>query len=88
MPSATPLFHTVAEAAALLRVDTATVYRAIRDDAFPAVRIRGRYVIPAKAIDQMIEAATESGRCLDVADILARQRIQRELGESSPHPVR
>lgn len=83
MPSSTPLFHTVAETAAVLRVDTATIYRAIRDDAFPAVRIRGRYVIPVKAIDELIEAATVSGRCVDVAELLVRRRIERDLHSGS-----
>ena len=32
-----PLFYTVAEAAKLLRVDKATIYRSIRENAFPAV---------------------------------------------------
>jgi excisionase family DNA binding protein len=40
-------FYTVAETAALLRVDAATIYRAIREDAFPAIRVRSRYVVPA-----------------------------------------
>lgn len=88
MPSPSPLFHTVAETAALLRVDTTTIYRAIRDDAFPAVRIRGRYVIPAKALDELVDAATTSGGCIDVAELLARQRIARELGGSSPRSER
>ena len=39
------------EAARILRVTPATIYRAIREDAFPAVRIRTRYVIPATAVD-------------------------------------
>jgi WhiB family redox-sensing transcriptional regulator len=46
-----PTFYTVAEAARLLRVDPATIYRAIREDAFPAVRVRSRYVIPVAAVD-------------------------------------
>ncbi|MCA1709975.1 MAG: helix-turn-helix domain-containing protein, partial [Actinobacteria bacterium] len=44
--AASPAFYTVPEAARILRVTPATIYRAIRDDAFPAVRIRTRYVIP------------------------------------------
>lgn len=35
-----PAFYTVPEAARVLRVTPATIYRAIREDAFPAVRIR------------------------------------------------
>ncbi|MGH3570815.1 MAG: helix-turn-helix domain-containing protein, partial [Pseudonocardiaceae bacterium] len=31
-----PAFYTVPEAARVLRVTPATIYRAIRDDAFPA----------------------------------------------------
>jgi hypothetical protein len=39
-----PAFYTVPEAARILCVDPATLYRAIREDAFPAVRVRSRYV--------------------------------------------
>jgi hypothetical protein len=43
MPNAgPPAFYTVREAVRILCVDPATLYRAIRDDAFPAVRIRTR----------------------------------------------
>ena len=55
-------FLTVREAAEILRVDPATIYRAIRDNSFPAVRIRHRYVIPAVAIERLVGAALESGR--------------------------
>ncbi|MGH3672422.1 MAG: helix-turn-helix domain-containing protein, partial [Pseudonocardiaceae bacterium] len=48
--AASPAFYTVAEAARVLRVTLATLYRAILEDAFPAVRIRTRYVIPASAV--------------------------------------
>src|SRR5690349_7386530 len=74
-----PTFYTVAEAAHLLRVDPATIYRAIRADAFPAVRVRSRYVIPAVAMDQMAEQAATTGGCVDVAAIAAERRIGREV---------
>ena len=73
-----PLFYTVAEAAQLLRVDRATLYRAIRDDAFPAVRVRSRYVIPAVAVEQLAADAAESGGCVDVAAMAAGRRVARE----------
>jgi excisionase family DNA binding protein len=73
-----PLFYTVAEAAQLLRVDRATLYRAIRDDAFPAVRVRSRYVIPAVAVEQLAADAVESSRCVDVAAVAAGRRVARE----------
>ncbi|MGH3613978.1 MAG: helix-turn-helix domain-containing protein [Pseudonocardia sp.] len=62
-----PIFYTVAEVAEILRVDAATVYRSIRADAFPAVRIRSRYVIPAGAVIEMAEEAARSGGCVDLA---------------------
>lgn len=74
-----PSFYTVAETAALLRVDTATIYRAIREDAFPAIRVRSRYVIPAAAVEQLATRAAETGCCVDVAAIAAERRLTREL---------
>jgi excisionase family DNA binding protein len=52
-----PAFYTVREAARILRVDPATLYRAIRDDAFPALRVRTRYVVPAAALHQLVNQA-------------------------------
>jgi excisionase family DNA binding protein len=77
-----PVFYTVAEAAALLRIDRATLYRAIRDDAFPAVRVRSRYVIPASAVQEMAAQAVRTGACVDVAAIAARRRVEREAGQA------
>jgi excisionase family DNA binding protein len=77
--AASPAFYTVAEAARVLRVTPATIYRAIRDDAFPAVRIRTRYVIPASAVDRMAAQAAESGGCVDVAAMAAQRRTAREV---------
>ncbi|WP_236791851.1 helix-turn-helix domain-containing protein [Amycolatopsis sp. GM8] len=80
MPNAgRPAFYTVKEAARILRVDAATLYRAIRDDAFPAVRVRTRYVIPAAALDKLISEAAESGGCVDVARLAAERRTAREI---------
>ncbi len=76
-------FYTVAETAALLRVDTATIYRAIRDDAFPAIRVRSRYVIPAAAVAQLAARAAEIGGCVDVAAIAAERRLSREVARLS-----
>lgn len=75
----TPTFYTVKEAALILRVTTSTLYLAIREDAFPAVRIRGRYIIPAAALDRLESEAAETGRVIDPARMAAEQRIAREL---------
>ena len=77
-----PAFYTVPEAARVLRVTPATIYRAIREDAFPAVRIRTRYVIPASAVDQLAAQAAESGGCVDVARIAAERRTAREVSRA------
>lgn len=74
-----PTFYTVAEAARLLRVDPATIYRAIREDAFPAVRVRSRYIVPAAAVEQMAVQAAETGGCVDVAAIATGRRVAREV---------
>jgi excisionase family DNA binding protein len=81
MPDAgPPAFYTVREAARILRVDPATLYRAIREDAFPAVRVRTRYVVPAAALHKLVTEAAESGGCVDVARIAAERRTVREIG--------
>lgn len=46
-------FFSVAEAAKILKVSEVTLYRGINAGEFPAIKIRGRYVVPAKALDQL-----------------------------------
>lgn len=72
------MFFTVAETARLLRVNAMTIYRAIHEDAFPAVRVRSRFVIPASVVEQLAAEATESGGCVDVAAVAAERRRARE----------
>ena len=69
-PAATPQrprFYSVPEAAGMLGMAPVTVYRAIRAGEFPAVQVRGRLIIPAKAIDAMIEIALDTGRLVDAS---------------------
>ena len=70
-----PVFHTVPEAAHILRCDTSTLYRAIRHDGFPAVRIRSRYIIPAKVIDAIVNTTVETGTCIHPASIATLNRV-------------
>ena len=72
---AAPTFYTVPEAARILRVDPATVYRAIRAGQFPAVRVRTRYIVPARAVDRIAAIAAASGSCVDVARLAAASRL-------------
>jgi excisionase family DNA binding protein len=81
--AASPAFYTVPEAARVLRVTPATIYRAIREDAFPAVRIRNRYVVPASAVARMAAEAAESGGCVDVAQMAAQRRTAREVARAT-----
>jgi len=65
--------YSVPEAAALLSVSQEHLYRLVRADAFPAVRMRlgadqGRYVVPAKAVEKLLDAATDAGGCVDIAE--------------------
>jgi excisionase family DNA binding protein len=54
-------FYTVQEIAELLGVSTPTIYREIRAGRFPALRLRSRYVVPAKAVDEMEREALARG---------------------------
>ncbi|MGH3760241.1 helix-turn-helix domain-containing protein [Actinophytocola sp.] len=74
-----PVFYTVREAAKILRCDKNTLYRAIHDDAFPAVKLRSRFVIPAAALDRLIAEAADTQGCVDVAQMAARRRDEREF---------
>lgn len=60
-------FYSVAEVADMFGMSPMTVYRAISAGEFPAVRIRGRLIVPAKAIDAMAEIATVEKTVVDVA---------------------
>lgn len=61
------MFYSVAEVADMFGMSPMTVYRAISAGEFPAVRIRGRLIVPAKAIDAMAEIATTEQTVVDVA---------------------
>lgn len=60
-------FYSVAEVADMFGMSPMTVYRAISAGEFPAVRIRGRLIVPAQAIDAMAEIATAERTVVDAA---------------------
>lgn len=78
-----PTFYTVTEAARIMRCNRSTLYRAIREGAFPAVRVRTRYVVPVVAVDQLAADAVTSGECVDVARIAMERRTEREVARLS-----
>lgn len=63
----TPKFYSVAQVAEMLGMSPMTVYRAIAERQFPAVRIRGRLIVPAKAVDAMADIATAEQTVVDAA---------------------
>ena len=62
-----PCFYSVPEAARMIGMAPVTLYRAIRDGEFPAMRVRGRLIIPARAIDAMIDAAITENTVIDAS---------------------
>lgn len=70
-PEAAP-FRTVAEVARLCRVSKMTLYRAIAAGRFPAVRIEGRLIVPAKVVEAMAQAAMTGNTTVDAADWVRR----------------
>jgi excisionase family DNA binding protein len=62
-----PISYTVREAARIMRCNPSTLYRAIREDVFPAVRVHTRYVVPAASVDKLATEAAELGGRVDVA---------------------
>lgn len=77
-------FFTVKEAAEIMRVNPSTLYAAIREDAFPAVRIRSRYVVPSKAVTKLIDRATETGTVIDPSVMVAERRQASYLARVAP----
>jgi excisionase family DNA binding protein len=67
--------YTVPEAAALCSMSPEQIYRLVRADEFPSIRVgKARYSIPASAIEQLLGAATAAGACVDVRE-WAKKRL-------------
>jgi len=63
-----PQFLTVVEAAGLMRVSTDLIYDLIREGAFPTIKLRNRYVVPLRALQQLETDAMSSGSVVDVTE--------------------
>ncbi len=68
-----PLFYSVAQVAEIFGMSTMTVYRAIAANEFPAVRVRGRLVVPARVLDAIVDAAVAEHGAVDVASLADRK---------------
>lgn len=53
-----PVFLTVAEVAAVMRVSKMTVYRLVHSGELPAVRVGKSFRVPQGALDAYLEAAS------------------------------
>lgn len=65
--SPAPTFYSVPDAAKLIGTSSVTLYRAIRDGEFPALRVRGRLIIPARVLEEMVSTAVAQQAVVDVA---------------------
>jgi excisionase family DNA binding protein len=75
--------YSVPEAAALMSISQEYLYRLIQAGSFPAVRMRvggkqGRYVVPAKAIEQLLTEASAACSCVELGE------STQQWGTSSP----
>lgn len=52
-----PTFYDVQNVADMFRMSRMTVYRAIRSGELPAVRIRGRWLVPARVVEALVASA-------------------------------
>ncbi|NEE01213.1 helix-turn-helix domain-containing protein [Phytoactinopolyspora halotolerans] len=64
-------WYSVAEVAQMFGMSPMTLYRAISDGEFPAVRIRGRLIVPAKALEAMENDATQLQALVDAGDYVS-----------------
>lgn len=72
-----PRFYSVAQAARMFGMSPMTLYRAIAAGEFPAVRIRGRLIVPAKAIEAMADTAVADQTVVDAAGWVPQQVVPR-----------
>jgi len=56
--AAGPKFYDVQEVADMFKMSRMTVYRAIGSGELRAVRIRGRWLVPARVIEALVDAVT------------------------------
>ena len=68
--STSPRFRSVPATAQILGMSEVTLYRAIREGQFPAIKVRGRYVVPSRVLDDMESAAVASGSVVDAAEFM------------------
>lgn len=74
---------TVKEAAERIGVSYMTLWRAIREGEFPGVKLRGRILVPVKAVDLMFQSAVDDGGLVDAPEWTAAWTAQSATAEVS-----
>jgi excisionase family DNA binding protein len=77
--------YSVPEAAALMSISQEYLYRLVQSGGFPAVRLRtahgqGRYVVPAQAVERLLDGAAHTGGCVESSEFAAQWRNGRADG--------
>jgi excisionase family DNA binding protein len=67
-------FLSVPDVATILGTSDGRLYEAIRDNRFPALRVRGRYVVPAKVLNVQELAARSTGSVVESAGSIVDAR--------------
>ena len=68
-------FYSAGEVAGMFGVSRMTIYRAINDGTIPAIQVRDRWVVPAVAVDGMVQAAIARAEALS-----ATRRPEDDVG--------
>lgn len=74
---AAPRFYSVSQVARIFGMSTMTVYRAIAAGEFPAIKVRGRLIVPAQAVEEMCEAAMADRSTVDASSWVGGAAAQR-----------
>jgi excisionase family DNA binding protein len=61
-------FYSVSETADILGVSEMTLYRQIRANTFPAIRVGSRLVVPARCLEEMVDTAFKQNSVVNPAD--------------------
>jgi excisionase family DNA binding protein len=77
-PSEEPRFISVPQVARRTGMSAMTIYRAIAAGEFPAVRIRGRLIVPVEVLDAMANAAIAEQTVVDASFWVPEPRPAKE----------
>lgn len=77
-PQPAKLAMPVKEAAEMIGVSYMTLWRAIKEGEFPGVKLRGRILVPVKAVELLFQSAVDSGGLVDAPEWTAAWTAQTQ----------